>query len=118
MTDEEKPKWSYCPECGSDKIHHAEGDHKQCAVCFQEWFADIDYTDVVQKNLANRHTLTADKAKLVEALKPLAERAERFADNSWSAWSDNVQLWQDGNYQCSLTVGDIRRAAKVIEETK
>lgn len=46
-----KVKWAYCPECGSNEVRHAEGDHKQC-VCGQEWFADLDYTDVVRKNLA------------------------------------------------------------------
>jgi hypothetical protein len=46
-------KWTYCPECGSTEIRYEEGDHKQCAVCHQEWFADIDYTDVVQKNLSS-----------------------------------------------------------------
>lgn len=34
-------RWTYCPECGSTEIRHAEGDHKQCACCLQEWFADI-----------------------------------------------------------------------------
>lgn len=43
--------WSYCPECGSEEILHQEGDHKQCAECHQEWFSDIDYTDVVRGHL-------------------------------------------------------------------
>lgn len=44
--------WSYCPECGCEELHHEEGEHKQCASCHQEWFSDIDYSDVVRGNLA------------------------------------------------------------------
>ena len=44
--------WSYCPECGCEELHHEEGEHKQCANCLQEWFSDIDYSEVVRGNLA------------------------------------------------------------------
>ena len=47
----EREVWSYCPECGSFDVRYEEGSHKQCAICFQEWFSDIDYSDVVQQNL-------------------------------------------------------------------
>ena len=54
----QKPKptkeWSYCPECGSEYVRHHEGEHKQCANCHQEWFSDIDYTDVVRKHLSSK----------------------------------------------------------------
>lgn len=43
--------WTYCPECGSKSLHHQEGEHKQCAVCHQEWFSDIDYSETVRGNL-------------------------------------------------------------------
>ena len=43
--------WSYCPECGCEEMHHEEGEHKQCANCHQEWFSDIDYSEVVRGNL-------------------------------------------------------------------
>lgn len=46
--------WTYCPECGCKEVRHEEGDHKECAECHQEWFADIDYTDVVRENLSTR----------------------------------------------------------------
>jgi NADH pyrophosphatase NudC (nudix superfamily) len=53
VSEEEVKKlpWIYCPECGSEEIRHEEGVHKQCAVCLQEWFSDIDYTDVVAANV-------------------------------------------------------------------
>jgi hypothetical protein len=44
--------WSYCPECGSEDLQHEKGEHKQCANCHQEWFSDIDYSEVVRVNLA------------------------------------------------------------------
>lgn len=47
----ESVAWAYCPECGSEETHHEEGEHKQCADCHQEWFSDIDYTDVVRGHL-------------------------------------------------------------------
>lgn len=43
-------EWKFCPECGSDEIHHEEGNHKQCKECHQEWFSNLDYYDVVAKN--------------------------------------------------------------------
>lgn len=43
--------WSYCPECGCEDLHHEQGEHKQCANCYQEWFSDIDYSEVVRGNL-------------------------------------------------------------------
>ena len=43
--------WAYCPECGCEEIHHQQGRHKQCADCHQEWFSDIDYSDVVRGHL-------------------------------------------------------------------
>lgn len=46
--------WSYCPECGSEHVQHHEGEYKQCADCYQEWFSDIDYTNVVRKHLAGK----------------------------------------------------------------
>ena len=51
QAEQEPVAWTYCPECGSFDVRHEEGSHKQCAVCFQEWFSDIDYSDVVQQNL-------------------------------------------------------------------
>lgn len=47
-------EWKYCPECGSEDIRYEEGRHKQCKNCHQEWYSDIDYTDVVMGNLAKR----------------------------------------------------------------
>jgi hypothetical protein len=50
-------KWpsDYCPECGSDKGHDEPqaggGWHVQCGNCGQEYFTDIDYSDVVRANL-------------------------------------------------------------------
>lgn len=43
--------WSYCPECGCEELRHACGEHKQCKNCHQEWFSDIDYSEVVRGNL-------------------------------------------------------------------
>lgn len=65
-------QWGYCPECGSAEIRHEEGEHKQCANCLQEWFSDIDYSDVVAKHLTGRYR---DKDEIIERLeRQLAER--------------------------------------------
>jgi len=50
-----------------------------------------------------------------EALKPFAERAARFDDiPGIYRCNDNVELWQDGNWRCDLTVGDLRKARSAI----
>lgn len=67
--------WGYCPECGEMEIHYERGNHKQCAKCYQEWFSDIDYSEVVRGNLnrlfraALTPAPTVDVKELVEALK-------------------------------------------------
>lgn len=43
--------WEYCPECGSDRIQRGDGTQNFCKDCHQEWYTDIDYTDVVRQNL-------------------------------------------------------------------
>lgn len=48
---ERQEEWAYCPECGCKDMHHEQGEHKQCANCYQEWFSDIDYSEVVRGNL-------------------------------------------------------------------
>jgi len=58
-------KWEYCPECGSEQIHQEEGDHKQCAGCYQEWFADMDYSGVVRAHLGGKYR---DKDAVIERL--------------------------------------------------
>lgn len=68
------PAWNYCPECGSDEVGHQEGDHKQCATCHQEWFSDIDYSDVVRVHLATKYR---DKDAAIDALR--AQLADRDA---------------------------------------
>lgn len=56
IASEQKPEWSYCPECGSEEIHYEEGDHKQCNNCHQEWFSTIDYSNTVKLNLQQLFT--------------------------------------------------------------
>lgn len=82
--------WDFCPECGSEEIHHEESNHKQCAVCHQEWWTDVDYTEVVRKYLSERKTTphpadaAPEDAKPVEILSgPLAavRSAAPFATN-------------------------------------
>ena len=78
--------WAYCPECGSLDVRHEEGSHKQCATCFQEWFSDIDYSDVVQQNLNRLYTAppaaAPDNAEALrrdaECYKRLKSRAEIY----------------------------------------
>lgn len=64
--------WAYCPECGSDEIHHAAKEHKQCAKCWQEWFSDVNYSDAVTKNLAERDRLRRERDGMREALEKIA----------------------------------------------
>lgn len=44
--------WDYCPECGCEELHYEQGEHKQCANCYQEWYSSINYSEVVRSNLA------------------------------------------------------------------
>lgn len=77
-------QWSYCPECGSDEIHHAEAEHKQCANCHQEWFSDIDYSDTVRHHLGGHYgnwksLVTARDQQLAAQAKENAELRARVA---------------------------------------
>jgi hypothetical protein len=66
MGDAPERIWSYCPECGCEEPRYGEGPHKQCARCFQEWFTDIDYSEVVRGNL-ERLFVRADLSAAREA---------------------------------------------------
>ena len=68
---EDPAVWSYCPECGCEETHHEEGKHKQCANCHQEWFSDIDYSEVVRGNLQK---LKAEQPAPVFAVIPDVDR--------------------------------------------
>lgn len=115
----EQPKqepvaWAYCPECGSLDVRHEEGSHKQCATCFQEWFSDIDYSDVVQQNLNRLYTALPD----IEALR-LNDARYRYLRNrdpkevfgksgkAAGVWID----WEDDMAGLQLLTGDDADAA-------
>ena len=66
--------WGYCPECGEVKIHHQEGNHKQCAACYQEWFSDLDYSETVHSNLSALFLAKRSSALALEALAGEVER--------------------------------------------
>jgi hypothetical protein len=93
--------WSYCPECGSDELHHAEGVHKQCKRCKQEWFSDVDYTRAVRANLG--------------------ERMDRKEATPPSPSAEAVEVWQDGKMRLERRsaapsgVSDARRMLDDIE---
>ena len=75
IASEQKPEWSYCPECGSEEIHYEEGDHKQCNNCHQEWFSTIDYSNTVKLNLQQLFTsppnITDIEQRVAEAIEKL-----------------------------------------------
>lgn len=58
VVERQPTPWSYCPECGCEELHHEQGEHKQCANCRQEWFSDIDYSEVVRGNLEKLKSLS------------------------------------------------------------
>ena len=76
---QEPMAWMYCPECGSLDVRYEDGNHKQCASCAQEWFSDIDYSDVVRQNLNRLHAAPVD-AKAIRA-EALDEAAKWFETN-------------------------------------
>ncbi|MDP5216735.1 hypothetical protein Q5Y75_05850 [Ruegeria sp. 2205SS24-7] len=55
MTTDKAPEkiWDYCPECGSENYHggYYTRTLRLCTDCGQDWHTDIDYTEVVGKNL-------------------------------------------------------------------
>ncbi len=57
-------EWKFCPECGSEDLHHQEGTHKQCGHCYQEYWSDLDYSQVVRGHLAKLQPL---QQRLAEA---------------------------------------------------
>lgn len=90
----EQVAWSYCPECGSEKIHHQEGEHKQCAECHQEWFSDIAYKDVVRGHLKK---IKAEQAAPVAVALPerldLPHRDEFESADQYAAATGEAKNW-------------------------
>lgn len=81
--------WKFCPECGCEEIHHQEGDRKQCANCHQEWFSDMDYTDVVRTHLAGKFR---DKDAVIEAATKRADAAEQMLRELHAAGQESEEL--------------------------
>ena len=78
---QEPVAWMYCPECGSLDVRYEDGNHKQCASCAQEWFSDIEYSDVVRQNLNRLHAAPVDaKAIRAEALEEAAKWFENITE--------------------------------------
>jgi len=86
--------WRYCPECGSEELHHEEGEHKQCANCHQEWFSDIDYSEVVRGNLQK---LKAEQPAPVAVVMP-----ERKTKADYSGYIEQFQSEAAGLYNSAL----------------
>lgn len=86
--------WAYCPECG-DANPRAAGyttpTIRQCK-CLQEWFTDIDYTDVVQTNLGKRVVIEAQLATAKQEVEAI----------------DALRKLSDG--QCASLINDLERA--------
>ena len=59
--ENEYPKlWKYCPECGcAEFVKNPMGDKEErtCTQCKQDWFVDIDYSDVVIQKLKEIESL-------------------------------------------------------------
>lgn len=110
--------WGYCPECGSTEIHYEQGDHKQC-VCGQEWFADLDYTGVVRKHLAEWFSASHSTDLLtarsqIEALTTERDNLRKViagCDWYWPADDTSSDACADSPYMiaenCSLKEGEV-----------
>jgi hypothetical protein len=49
------------------------------------------------------------------ALEPFAGQAARWDEiPGVCTWADDVELWQNGNYRCPITVGDLRHARAAL----
>ena len=78
--------WEYCPECGSLETEDPqEGCGYFCANCGQEWHGDIDYSEVVRKNLerlisAQSPATSAADAKDAERIAKIAKDASRYIE--------------------------------------
>lgn len=102
VVERQPTPWSYCPECGSQKLHHEEGEHKQCANCYHEWFSDIDYSQVVRGNLEKlKSSPPAPVAVVLPDRKPWAtskdeldiytRMLEQIERNGWNACLDKLK---------------------------
>lgn len=61
-------EWLFCPECGCVETHYEEGRHKQCKECHQEWFSDIDYTEVLRSNIEHLRSLNKDAHAIIDRI--------------------------------------------------
>lgn len=75
----------------------------------------LDAADRISQQDAELERVRREVEEARAALKPFAERAARFDDiPGIYRCNDNVELWQDGNWRCDLTVGDLRKARSAI----
>lgn len=61
----------------------------------------------------------ADLERCRAALDPFSAQAERFNDiPGVYRCNGDLEVWQDGNYRCPITVGDLRRARAALTAGK
>jgi len=63
--------WKYCPECGCvGFVENKMGDKEErtCTQCGQDWFVDVDYSDVVIKKLKEITSLRGEIDELTRLL--------------------------------------------------
>lgn len=97
--------WSYCPECGCEELQHEQGRHKQCANCHQEWFSDIDYSEVVRGNLAKLKSSPPTSVVMV-----LDESVE------FEKWWHRTPILRKGKLQIAQEAWQARACLGKIEE--
>lgn len=72
--------WSYCPECGCaewSSSRYAKG--QICDNCGQEWFSNVDYTDVILKHIGEWHS---DRAASPLPQSTLSTDAQKVRDQA------------------------------------
>jgi hypothetical protein len=78
----------------------------------QRWAADIARIADLESDLAASRR---DYAEAVDALKSFAKQADHYDEIPGVLLvHDNVEVWQDGNYRCPISVGEIRRARALV----
>lgn len=102
---ERQEAWMYCPECGCEELRHEEGEHKQCTNCYQEWFSDIDYSEVVRGNLEK-----------LKALPPAPVAVQLDENVEFEKWWCRTPFLRKGKLQIAQEAWQARACLDKVKE--
>jgi len=117
-SDEKKAEWYFCPECGKEECEINSFDPKCgriCRPCEQEWWTDVDYTEVVRQHIAGlREGRAENQEGVIEmwpTMHPYFVTGSRVRQSEVKAWEAGKKF---GRENSQAEIARLREALEIV----